>query len=216
VHYALMIGFLFVKLSHFIFIISKYAGINQVLIRNNLIFASSAKMNDYYLSGNNKAQKQYTMCHEIGHGFGLPHTDENFYNSDLGECMDYTSNPENNQQPGRANFEFLKALYGVLPTSGNDQAGQAVEATSTVPAGKPGKRQLDSEDKPLPDWLISVLEEVVPIIVNRDDGDERDDEHDDGWSLLHRSRSAVAHEMDLGNGYSVQVHKLLVYDIDSD
>jgi hypothetical protein len=186
-----------VKLLHFLFIISQYAGINQVLIRNDVIFASSAKMNDYYLSDNNRAQKQYTMCHEIGHGFGLPHTDENFYNSDSGECMDYTSNPQNNLRPGPANFEFLAALYGTI-------SGQSVEATSTVPGNR--NRELESEDESLPDWLQLALEEVIPNLENRNDGNE----HEDGWRLLHRSDNAATHEMDLGNGYKVQVTKLLI------
>jgi hypothetical protein len=170
-----------------------------VLIRNDVIIASSAKMNDYYLSDNNKAQKQYTMCHEIGHGFGLPHTDENFYNSDLGECMDYTSNPQNNKKPGPANFEFLAVMYGTIPN--NDQA---VEASSTVPGNR--NRELELEDKSLPEWLRLTLEEVIPNLENRNDGNE----HEDGWRLLHRSDNAATHQMDLGDGYSVEVTKLLV------
>jgi hypothetical protein len=175
-----------------------------VLIKNDVIFASSAKMNDFYLTDKkDRAQKQYTMCHEIGHGFGLPHTDENFYNSDTGECMDYTSNPQNNDQPGTVNFEFLAVMYGTIPTSGNNQS---VEASSTVP----GNRKLDSEDESLPAWLVLALGEVIPNIENRVDGNE----HEDGWRMLHRSLHAAAHEMDLGNGYSVQVHKVLVSDSD--
>jgi len=36
----------------------------------------------------------YTVLHLIvtlGHGFGLPHTDERFWNRDQGNCMDYTN-----------------------------------------------------------------------------------------------------------------------------
>jgi hypothetical protein len=200
VHYARMIHdrFFILKLLHLLFIIAQYAGINHVLIRNDVIIASSAKMNDYYLSGNNRAQKQYTMCHEIGHGFGLPHTDENFYNADSGECMDYTSKPQNNDQPGTVNFEFLAALYGTIPTS------------STASLTVPGNRKLDSEDEPLPDWLRSALAECIPNIENNVEGNEEDY----GWLLLDRSSHAAAHEMDLGDGYKVQVHKLLVSDSD--
>ena len=46
------------------------------------------------------------------HGLGLGHTDEAMYNSDTGECMDYTIRPENNQHPGRVNFEALEGMYG--------------------------------------------------------------------------------------------------------
>jgi hypothetical protein len=174
-----------------------------VLIRNDIIFASSAKMNDFYLPDNNKAQKQYTMCHEIGHGFGLPHSDEQFYNKDRGECMDYTSTPANNDQPGPANFEFLAALYGTLTSSDT----QSVATSSSVPGNrKPGDRKLGTEDDTLPNWLLSALDDVIPNIENRIDGKE----HEDGWRLLHRSLHAAAHEMDLGNGVTVRVGKLFV------
>jgi predicted Zn-dependent protease len=73
-----------------------WRGVNQILLQDEYIITSLAKMNDYYLEGTNMAQKQYTMCHELGHGLGLGHTDENFYNRDLGNCMDYTERPENN------------------------------------------------------------------------------------------------------------------------
>jgi hypothetical protein len=194
----------FFMLLHFLFIISQNAGINQVLIRNDVIFASSAKMNDYYLADNNRAQKQYTMCHEIGHGFGLPHTDENFYNADSGECMDYTSNPQNNIKPGSANFEFLAALYGTIPNSNPAVSS----ASSSVPGKRGGNRELESEDESLPDWLHLRLQEVIPNLENRNDGNE----HEDGWRLLHRSDNAAIHEMDLGNGYLVQVTKLLTLE----
>ena len=66
---------------------TKWRGINQVIIQNGFIISSVAKLNEFYLNGADEAQRQYTMCHEIGHGFGLPHTDENFFNADLGNCM---------------------------------------------------------------------------------------------------------------------------------
>jgi hypothetical protein len=66
---------------------TKWRGINQVIISNGFIVSSSAKLNEFYLANADESQRQYTICHEIGHGFGLPHTDENFYNADLGNCM---------------------------------------------------------------------------------------------------------------------------------
>jgi hypothetical protein len=45
------------------------------------------------------------------HGFGLPHTDENMYNSDMGNCLDYTSTPANNMHPGDVNFNRLASMY---------------------------------------------------------------------------------------------------------
>jgi hypothetical protein len=75
------------------------------------IVNSVAKMNEYYLYNAEYESRQYTMCHEIGHGFGLPHTDENMYNADMGNCLDYTSTPANNMHPGQVNFDRLASMY---------------------------------------------------------------------------------------------------------
>jgi len=93
---------------------TNWRGINEVLIRRGVILSSVAKMNDTYLRRASEDQRRYTMCHEIGHGFGLPHTDEDFYNTDLGNCMDYTSNPKNNLTPNKMNYDFLAELYGYI------------------------------------------------------------------------------------------------------
>ncbi|KAL7448418.1 hypothetical protein ACHAWC_000608, partial [Mediolabrus comicus] len=50
---------------------------NEVETGSNRIISSLAKMNEYYLRNANFYHRRFTMCHEIGHGFGLPHTDEN-------------------------------------------------------------------------------------------------------------------------------------------
>ena len=67
---------------------------NEVETGSNRIISSLAKMNEYYLRNANFYHRRFTMCHEIGHGFGLPHTDENPKNKNLGDCMDYTDDPE--------------------------------------------------------------------------------------------------------------------------
>jgi len=55
------------------------------------------------------------MCHELGHGFGLPHRDEVPNNPDLGSCLDYTFRFENNMHPDSVvDFDNLKNLYGVI------------------------------------------------------------------------------------------------------
>lgn len=95
-----------------------WLGINEIELeyasRNSVgyIISSVAKMNEYYLNNADYYKRQYTMCHEIGHGFGLPHTDENFYNSDTGNCLDYTNFPQNNLHPGEVNMDRLKLIYG--------------------------------------------------------------------------------------------------------
>lgn len=94
-----------------------WTGLNEIYFEGNYISASVAKMNESYLSasGTSTAEKQYVMCHEIGHGFGLPHRDEIPNNPDLGSCLDYTYRFENNIHPDSVvDFDNLKNLYGVI------------------------------------------------------------------------------------------------------
>ena len=93
-----------------------WLGINELItsVPQNIIQNSVAKMNEFYLYNADVIERQYTMCHEMGHGFGLAHTDENFFNADLGNCLDYTNFPKNNLHPDTPNFETLANLYGTV------------------------------------------------------------------------------------------------------
>jgi hypothetical protein len=93
-----------------------WLGINEVLksVPQNIIQSSVAKMNEHYLLNAGYDERLYTMCHELGHGYGLPHTDENFNNKDLGNCLDYTNNPSNNLRPGQQNCNRLLEMYGAV------------------------------------------------------------------------------------------------------
>jgi hypothetical protein len=44
---------------------TNWRGINKILLENNWIYSSAARMNDFYNSSNDGAQRQYTMCHEV-------------------------------------------------------------------------------------------------------------------------------------------------------
>lgn len=88
-----------------------WLGICETEIMNGRIISAVAKMNEYYLNKAEFVERRFTMCHEIGHGFGLPHTDENFYNKNLGNCLDYTNDPEENVEPGQVNFDKLEDAY---------------------------------------------------------------------------------------------------------
>lgn len=91
-----------------------WLGINEVMksVPQGIIQSSIAKMNEFYLLNADYDERLYTMCHELGHGYGLPHTDENFKNRDLGDCLDYTDNPSNNLRPGLSNCNRLQEMYG--------------------------------------------------------------------------------------------------------
>jgi hypothetical protein len=113
---------------------TQWRGLNEVMInpRRNTIISSTAKLNEYYLAREGDAQRLYTACHEIGHGFGLPHWDEDFFNQDLGNCMDYTQNPSLNSKPDESNFLYLASLYGGRNVTTAAAAATATDASSAV------------------------------------------------------------------------------------
>lgn len=60
------------------------------------ITQGTTKLNDTYFNMtryNTDSWRQFVTCQEIGHDFGLAHQDENFSNTNLGSCMDYTNDP---------------------------------------------------------------------------------------------------------------------------
>jgi len=109
-----------------------WVGINENSILRGVIVSSVAKMNEYYLNNANFAHRRYTMCHELGHGFGLPHTDENPYNSNLENCLDYTDDPEENLLPGEVNMAKLRDLYTSRRLRRVEEDGAVVETTYLV------------------------------------------------------------------------------------
>ena len=118
-----------------------------------------------------------------GHGFGLPHTDENFYNKDLGNCMDYTNNPEANKSPDESNYKFLFELYGPAP--------QRRELKFLTQEG-------DFDE----DFLQRFMNATHKI-------EYEDTQHGAMWNLLHRNAHGEFYSTDLGDGFEVQAHVLL-------
>lgn len=92
-----------------------WSGLNEAwLDSRGTITASTAKMNESYLRGKQYAEKLYVTCHELGHGYGLPHRDTNANNIDLGTCLDYTTMYRNNMRPDEIDFMNLETLYGTI------------------------------------------------------------------------------------------------------
>jgi len=83
-----------------------WLGIAQIWVWSDGHIAQGVtKMNDSYAM--RPAEKQYVMCQEVGHTFGLDHQDENFDNRNVHSCMDYSRYPEGGVQPvGGTTFDY--------------------------------------------------------------------------------------------------------------
>jgi hypothetical protein len=101
-------------------------------------------MNDTYFNTatyNSTSWRQLVMCQEIGHGFGLDHQDEAFDNTNLGSCMDYTSNPVGNEYPNAHDYGELEIIYGHLDTT-------TTVGSRTLPSAMPPAMGLIDFDTP--------------------------------------------------------------------
>ncbi len=135
---------------------------------------------------------------------GLGHSDENFYNKDLGNCMDYTEKPENNMHPDESNFLVLEELYGNVNQS-DFSTGETVVVEEKLE--KNGNRQLSlANEQQLFDEYAKILMHD-PIEVSDENGEFPD--VNNGWRLLRRTEHAVYHQKDLPNGYSIRSSILL-------
>ncbi len=103
-----------------------WLGIAQIWASGTHITQGVVKMNDTYFNTttyNKPSWKQFVMCQEVGHVFGLDHQDEAFANPNLGTCMDYTNDPARNDgvgdnlRPNTHDYEEIATIYGHLDGS---------------------------------------------------------------------------------------------------
>lgn len=164
-----------------------WLGIAQIWASGSHITQGVAKMNDTYFntaSYNTPAWRRLVMCQEVAHDFGLAHQDENFDNTNLGSCMDYTSDPDggagggssndpSNEHPNSHDFTQLESMYSHV--DGTTTVGQPMPAS--VP---PAMRQL----------LLNGVEQFGPVV-----------------KVIKNGRGlATVHEQDFGNGNKVITH----------
>lgn len=94
-----------------------WLGIATIWLSNGHITQATTKLNDSYhkfAPYNSKAWRALVACQEIGHDFGLAHQDENFSNTNLGTCMDYTNSPvgpPSNEHPNTHDYGQLSIIY---------------------------------------------------------------------------------------------------------
>ncbi|TSC81820.1 MAG: hypothetical protein G01um101420_824 [Parcubacteria group bacterium Gr01-1014_20] len=107
-----------------------WLGIASIWASGSHITQGTAKMNDTYFNTptyNTPAWRRLVMCQEVAHTFGLDHQDENFSNSNLGTCMDYTNDPDgppSNEHPNSHDYSMLETIYAHLDSS--TTVGQAL------------------------------------------------------------------------------------------
>lgn len=97
-----------------------WLGIASVWASGSHITQGTVKVNDTYFNTakyNTPAWRNLVLCQEIGHTLGLDHQDEDFNNSPLGTCMDYTSDPILNQHPNQHDYDMLEEIYAHLDTT---------------------------------------------------------------------------------------------------
>ncbi len=97
-----------------------WLGIATIWVSGSHITQGTVKLNDTYFNTatyNTPAWRNLVMCQEVGHIFGLDHQDENFTNTNLGTCMDYTNSPESSQHPNAHDYEMLETIYAHLDSS---------------------------------------------------------------------------------------------------
>jgi hypothetical protein len=85
-----------------------WLGLTTLYFNGDKIYAATIKINDDFFnqgSYNSAAPKRHTMCHEMGHEFGLDHANSR-------SCMnDSASAVFNNTKPIKQDFKDLKQIY---------------------------------------------------------------------------------------------------------
>lgn len=114
---------------------NNWLGIAQIWAyrgKDGHIAQALVKVNDTYFNApqyNTQAWRDFVMCQEVGHTFGLDHQDVNFSNTNLGTCMDYTNDPDgvilgqlDNRHPNLHDYDMLTEIYAHInsPSSGGN------------------------------------------------------------------------------------------------
>jgi hypothetical protein len=100
-----------------------WLGVAQIWISGLHITQGTVKLNDTYFntaSYNSPGWRNLVSCQEVGHTLGLDHQDTNFDNTNLGTCMDYTSNPygpPDNEHPNKHDYDELVTIYSHLDST---------------------------------------------------------------------------------------------------
>lgn len=116
-----------------------WLGVASIWLQGSHITQGTVKLNDTYFvtaTYNTGAWRNLVTCQEVGHALGLDHQDENFDNTPLGTCMDYSNDPTPNQHPNQHDYDELELIYAHLDDT-------TKVGTSTQSLGEPGVSPAD-------------------------------------------------------------------------
>ena len=115
-----------------------WLGLARIWVSGVHITSASVQLNDTYLVDyaavygyDTPEWRQFVMCQELGHVFGLDHVDEDFENPNVGTCMDYTDHPAGggsepaNTSPDAHDYDQLETIYDHIDASGGGRRGGA-------------------------------------------------------------------------------------------
>ena len=109
-----------------------WLGLATINISGSHITRGKSQVNNSYFNMaayNTVPWRQFVICQEIGHNFGLGHVNVVFNNPNTGSCMDYTNDPDggaggasgsdpNNMHPNAHDYALINAKHnhiGFLP-----------------------------------------------------------------------------------------------------
>jgi hypothetical protein len=111
-----------------------WLGVASIWASGGHITQGTVKLNDTYFNTakyNTTAWRNLVSCQEVGHTLGLDHQDENFDNTNLDTCMDYTNDPLSNQHPNAHDYAQLESIYAHLePGSASSSSSSSANASA--------------------------------------------------------------------------------------
>lgn len=156
-----------------------WLGLAQIWVSADSHIAQGiAKMNDTYFNKsyyNTAPWRKLVMCQEIAHDFGLNHQDEDFYNANLGSCMDYTNDPDggvggavaddpSNEHPNLHDYDQLETIYNahldattLRQTALSGNHGNVAEWGKSIRQDGKGKTSLYERDLGKGDKVITFV-----------------------------------------------------------
>ncbi len=144
-----------------------WLGLAQIWVSGSHITQGVTKVNDTYFNTttyNTPGWRNLVMCQEIGHTFGLNHQDEIFGNTNMGTCMDYTSNPlgpPSNEHPNAHDYDQLSLIYAHL--DGSTTVGQGISTNK-------GRAKISDDVEDPKEWGKEVRRKGRIAVYERDFG----------------------------------------------